>query len=227
MEVKICLIKENFDKEIFEIWESIKNVKHLKKYYESGYCLPETILKNSTIILGINPSYNENHFTENQIANYYQNNHNLQEEKSIPFFERMKTLMGKNKNWQHFDLLFLRETSQNTISEIIKTKEGIDFIYKQLMISKKIIEEINPNCLIVANTLCRYFLGFEKTAKNHIWMNFDFDFNENLGTHYILNQNKTPVFFTSILSGKSALDKGSFRRLQWHISFVLKQTIQI
>ena len=56
----------------------------------------------------------------------------------------MKTLMGENKNWQHLDLLFLRETSQNSINEIIQTKEGIDFVYKQLMISKKIIETITP-----------------------------------------------------------------------------------
>ena len=222
MKTKSYSIKENFDKKIIEIWEEIKNIDHLKKYYERGYCLPEEILENSTLILGINPSYNENHFIENQLAHYYQNNHNIQVEKSIPFFERMKTLMGENKNWQHLDLLFLRETSQNSINEIIQTKEGIDFVYKQLMISKKIIETIKPNCLIVANSMCRYFLGFEKTTKNHIWMNFDFDFSQDLGTHYILNQNKTPVFFTSMLSGKSALDKGSFRRLQWHIDFVLK-----
>ena len=221
MKTKSYSIKENFDKEIVEIWEEIKNIDHLKKYYERGYCLPEEILENSTLILGINPSYNENHFIENQLTHYYQNNHNIQVEKSIPFFERMKTLMGENKNWQHLDLLFLRETSQNSINEIIQTKEGIDFVYKQLMISKKIIETINPNCLIVANSMCRYFLGFEKTTKNHIWMNFDFEFSKDFGTHYILNQNKTPVFFTSMLSGKSALDKGSFRRLQWHIDFVL------
>ena len=64
MKTKSYSIKENFDKEIVEIWEEIKNIDHLKKYYERGYCLPEEILENSTLILGINPSYNENHFIE-------------------------------------------------------------------------------------------------------------------------------------------------------------------
>ena len=37
MKTKSYSIKENFDKEIVEIWEEIKNIDHLKKYYEKCY----------------------------------------------------------------------------------------------------------------------------------------------------------------------------------------------
>ena len=57
-------------------------------------------------------------------------------------------------------------------------------------------------------------------------MGFDFQFDEKLGTHKIINNlelENTPVFFTSMLTGHRAIDNGSFERLKWHINFILKQ----
>ena len=76
--------------------------------------------------------------------------------------------------------------------------------------------------------MARHFTGFEKNQEQTqgVWMGFDFVFDEKLGTHKIVNNSdldNTPVFFTSMLTGQRALDKGSFERLNWHINFVLNQ----
>jgi hypothetical protein len=71
-------------------------------------------------------------------------------------------------------------------------------------------------------------MGFDKNLERTkgVWMDFDFEFDENLGTHKIVNNSElenVPVFFTSMLSGQRALDNGSYQRLIWHIKYVLNK----
>ncbi|MES1182139.1 MAG: hypothetical protein ABUL44_05020, partial [Flavobacterium sp.] len=81
----------------------------------------------------------------------------------------------------------------------------------------RIIELARPKIIIVSNTKARGFFISEAM--------FTIGFNEEIGTDVIINEGSilknTPIFFTSMLSGQRALDKGSFRRLIWHINFVL------
>ena len=100
-------------------------------------------------------------------------------------------------------------------------------------ISKQIIEEAKPKIIVVNNSLARRFLGFDKGEKNeqvyYEWIGFDFKFDDDIGTHRIINNemlNGTPVFFTSMLTGQRALDNGSYERLIWHINYVKGRLIK-
>ena len=131
-------------------------------------------------------------------------------------------------NWGHMDLLYNRETNQKKVAGLLKTERGKDFIYKQCMISKivldKIIDEKRPRIFIVNNTLARELLGeyhSEKpTIKSNHWIGYDFVWNEDFGTYVYKNN---AFFFTSMLTGQRALDNGSYQRLIWHIKQVKKK----
>lgn len=128
-------------------------------------------------------------------------------------------------SWGHIDILYNRETNQKNVAKLLKTERGKDFIYKQCLISKivldKIIDEKNPRIFVINNTLARDLLGEyhiqKPTTKSNHWIGYDFVWNETLGT-YIYKNNA--FFFTSMLTGQRALDKGSYKRLIWHINFI-------
>ena len=141
-----------------------------------------------------------------------------------------KNTRAKNLSWSHLDMLVFRETKQSFINNhLLKTEEGNKFINKQLIISKQILEYLNPKIVVVSNTAARRFLGrdkYEKKGKEFgAWMGYDFEFDNNLGTDKIINNSKINpyVFFSSMLSGQRALDKGSKQRLIWHIDSVLNK----
>lgn len=215
-------VKNNFESEIRKIWnnESYKEFEVISR----GFSVQDIVLKNSIMFIGINPSFNKNS-TENS-GEFY----NIEQQgESHPYFNKFKEISkNSNHHWTHFDFLFFRETNQKYINELLKTKNGVEFILKQLEISKKVLCESKPKILIVSNTMARYFMGFEKNQDKtqDVWMGFDFQFDEKLGTHKIINNlelENTPVFFTSMLTGHRAIDNGSFERLKWHINFILKQ----
>ena len=100
-----------------------------------------------------------------------------------------------------------------------------DFIIEQLKISRKIISQSNPKIIVVSNTKARNYL---KNESNKIFIGFEFEPDEDLGTDVIINNensklNGVPVFFTSMLTGQRALDNGSYERLIWHINYVLNK----
>ena len=212
-------VKRNFGKRIDEIWNDEKfNEIPTKK---QGYAIQDTIQSDALMFIGINPSYDGNH------GNSYYDNHQ-EEAKVHKYFRKFQDISQKIEiPWTHFDLLFVRETQQSEIEKMYSNKNGLDFIVKQLEISKEVIELAKPRVIIVNNTLARKYLGFEKDKdKNeNIWMDFDFEFDPKIGTHIITKGKlkNTPVFFTSMLTGQRALDNGSYERLIWHIKFVLEK----
>lgn len=213
-------VKEKFEESIKSIWddEKYKDIQ-IRKY---GYALQETVEKNALLFIGINPSNANN----GEWCGFY----NKTEEYTTtthPYFRKFYEISGKCKMpWSHIDLLFVRCTDQKEVEQLID--KGLDFIWKQLEISKQIIEEAKPKIIVVNNTLARKFLGLEKDKDKRTgeefnkWMDFDFVFDENIGTYRIINNDildRTPVFFTSMLTGQRALDKGSYERLIWHIKY--------
>jgi hypothetical protein len=210
-------IKENFDSKIKSLWERylVEENHDLSEFLERGYCVPQSIKMNSIIMIGINPAFGKDALSDN-LDNYYQDNHNEVNERMIPYFQKMKDLLGV-LSWSHLDLVYIRETNQNKIVNLLKTHSGKDFIYQNLMISKEIIEEIQPKIIVVANALARQFLGFKESG----WMDFKFEFDDEIGTYKVVGNPKlenTTIFFSSMLSGQRALDVGSFERLKWHIN---------
>lgn len=210
--------KSLFEKNINEIWDNPKfNEIELK---ERGYALQDEIILEALLFVGLNPSYSN----KNDVGRFFYKNE--QEGDVHKYFKKFQEIsISSNIKWAHTDLLFLRETKQDKIETIYSLKNGTEFIYEQLLISKKIIELSKPKIIIVNNSLSRKYLGFEKINNVNIWIGLDFKFDEKIGTHRIVNNEKlenTPIFFTSMLTGQRALDKGSFERLKWHINFVLK-----
>ena len=182
------------------------------------------------LFIGINPSYVNG---KSETLSYRK-----EDVKDLSYFKPFNKIISeleqnytKEISWSHLDMLVFRETQQSYIGdELLKTEKGVDFIYKQLMISKQILEYLNPKIIVVSNTSARGFLGREKFMKNKkeygVWMGYDFEFDYELGTDRIINNDKIKpyAFFTSMLSGQRALDKGSKQRLVWHINKVLSET---
>ena len=189
----------------------------------------EKITDVDVLFVGINPSYSG----IPEQSKFYTREQSLQHKYFKPF-ENIKNELSSNYNreivWSHTDLLVFRETKQEFIkNSVLKSSEGVDFVWKQLEISKEILEYINPKIIVVSNTQARTFLGADKyvaKGKEHnSWMNYEFTFDVELGTRKIINNNQFEpyVFFTSMLSGQRALDNGSKERLVWHIDQVLKK----
>ena len=181
-------------------------------------CIRE-ICKNAIVFVGINPSNRiadkENGFYKKGI-NFY----DLNKWEQASFYEKFKEIyddsQAANKliEWTYIDMLYYRETNQKYFKVLYANHEN--FINEQLAITKEIIEEIQPKMLVVCNT----------EARDQLKKMYDFEFDEEIGTHRIIPNNKTklnaiPVFFTSMLSGQRALDNGSFERLMWHIKYAL------
>ena len=155
-----------------------------------------------------------------------------EEETDIPYFEKFKEVTrDSNMGWTHLDLLYIRETNQKVIAEMMRNKDGIDFINRQLDISFDIIEKSNPKIIIVANALASELFGKMKKAHNSftkIWKGFNLDFKKDfdneIGTYRIpLNGKQVPIIFSGMLSGQRALDLGSLERLKWQINMILKK----
>ncbi|MDQ7960394.1 hypothetical protein [Flavobacterium lindanitolerans] len=216
-------IKELYKNEIEKIWNDAKIDN--TDLIDRGYVVHDEIIKNAILFIGINPSYpKENPAPGNHFVNHDEN------EKLYAYFKKFQKIATETKqSWSHLDLLYFRETKQKYIWDLLKENNGggCDFVYKQLMLSKEMIFKAKPKIIVVSNTLARHFMGFEKSEdrKNGVWMDFDCSFDNDLGTHRLTNTELkgTPIFFTSMLTGQRALDKGSFKRLAWHINFVLEK----
>lgn len=211
-------VKEKFGNEINQVWDY--KVFDDIAVRERGYAVQDNILINSLLFIGINPSFG------GEVGNFFYDND--QQGKVHKYFRKFQDISAKVElPWSHFDLLFVKETQQSKIEEICSEKNGIDFIVRQLEISKRVIELAQPIMIVVNNTLARKFLGFNKDkAKNQdIWLDYDFEFDNNIGTYIIKSGplENVPVFFTSMLTGQRALDNGSYERLIWHINFAIEK----
>lgn len=182
--------------------------------YPKNFLFPKTIIQNALLFIGINPSSSKDQ-VEYESYNLEQNNN------VHPYFKKFEDLAQKcEMDWTHLDLLFFRETNQNYIQEILGTENGKNFIWEQLQISNNLIRKSNPKIIVVCNTQARTFLGKDKQGNKNEWLNYNFKFDDNLGTYL---WDGIPVFFSGMLSGQRALDIGSYERLKWHIKQVKSQ----
>lgn len=204
------------------------------EFSNEAYCefSPNSIAEvpnDGLIFIGINPSMTDKDreiLTEKNDLNC--EFHKLTYDRDIDYryFKKFFDISEKTAlNWGHLDLLYNRETNQKKVAGLLKTERGRDFIYKQCMISKivldQLIDEYNPRIFIVNNTFARELLGeyhSEKpTKKSNHWVGYDFVWSKDFGTYVYKNN---AFFFTSMLTGQRALDNGSYQRLIWHINLV-------
>lgn len=219
-------VKENFEKAINEIWDNPRYEEVPFRQY--GYAIQDNIPVGGLLFIGLNPSRKDE--SNNRV--FYNNE---QEGGDIHryFLKFQEISKQTGMLWGHFDLIFIRETDQQNIHQLFGFSHpvGTDFILEQLRIAEQVISQVKPQIIVVNNTMARLFLGKDRhfNEKKHqeegVWMGWHFEFDEHIGTHRITNHptlNNTPVFFTSMLTGQRALDKGSYERLIWHIRLVKK-----
>lgn len=220
-------------KQIMEIWE---NHSHL-----NGLLMPSFINvlpRNHIIFIGMNPSFSDKfHDTvlkkaksegladfENWVPSAFYSYPNIDTfdlEKAYrieqfiathaPYFKDKFDFVSGGLPWAHMDLFFYRKTNQKeSLKFIFDRKRFTTFGQDQLNLSWGSIKQSQPKVIIISNATAGHIVR-DYSGDNFI-------FNEQLGYHEMLiKDRKVPVFFTSMLSGKRALDLGSLERLAWHV----------
>lgn len=191
----------------------------------------EDVSNPDVLFIGINPVYREDRRVLKEAYSKPANKPGY----FRPFYkleEDIKKDFERAISWTHIDLLAIRETQQSFVDNyLFKTERGVEFVNAQLAVAKELIEYIKPKVIVASNTLARELLGRNKKTiadgrEVGVWMDYKFEFDKVLGTDKIVsedNLNGTPVFFTAMLSGQKALDRGTFQRLAWHIDSVLSK----
>ena len=134
-------------------------------------------------------------------------------------FRKLSKMLGVE--WDHTDLFFWRETSQQSfrgrILEDGKVGQLSPFGRAQIEIACEMIEASVPKCIVVSNALAsdiykeRHKIGFSSSRGCYI---------------QVIGGREVPVFLSSMLTGQRALDKYSFERLAWHLGRELRVTVE-
>lgn len=227
-------LEPEYKKKVLQIWSKFDNINVLNESgfeYRKSPLLPEYVLKDAILFIGINPSFTKKAsiHPEKKSIEFYPIREN--DSKDITYFEKFKDISKycNNAKWTHLDLFYIRETNQKIIEKL--SYENIDFLQEQLDLTFEIIKKASPKIIIVSNSLASEFFG--KLKQKHlphfdkIWLGFglDFknDFDSEIGTYKIdIDGRLIPIIFSGMLSGQRALDIGSFERLKWQIKRILE-----
>jgi len=212
---------EEINQEIISVWKKHEG----KKGTERWPLLFPNIKQNKILFIGINPGFDKKFLGEGCEKKYLFSN-NLNKEEEIErekkakeeleyrgYFRGFEEIKKECKiDWEHVDLFFYRNTSQKELIKIIEYKEKImnEFGEDQLKISLELIKMADPKIIVVSNAMASHILKK--------WLKIDSsDFEKNGFDFAIINNKRVPIFFSGMLTEQRALDKGSFRRLKWHI----------
>lgn len=187
--------------------------------FNRGYAVPESLIKNAIIFIGLNPSFRNG---DSSGCFFYKLDCSTTND---IYFKPFREIAERcHVDWDHLDVLFIRETSQKVIEQL--EGEYASFYYEQIMITKEVLKLTQPKAIIVCNTVARRYMGKEQKNGEQVWMGYDFGSMQDDGTYRIQNANSklqgVPVFFSGMLSGQRVLDIGSRERLVWHIKKVLE-----
>jgi hypothetical protein len=199
-----------YEEKIKNLFENYKSQDpELQKIINRKYVYSQFHTGRKVLFIGLNPSFREKQAKKEEYYKSFDATNN-----NDRYFRRFPLLVENKNDWTFLDLLYIRETRQRNIENFYKREP--DFIKQQLEISKEIIKKINPEIIVVCDTFARNLL------KSNM-MNFEFEFDDTIGTHRIINNpdfKDTIVFFSGMLTGQRALDNGSFERLKWHLNKV-------
>ena len=218
-------IRDLIETKVNALWQEFKAEDYCKFSPNSIAEVPD----NGIIFIGINPSMIKKvrlKLIEKDDINCEFYKLTYDESKEYRYFKKFFDVARKTGlNWGHLDILYNRETNQKKVKGLLKTERGKDFIYKQCMITKTVldylIDNYNPRIFVVTNSFARDLLGRyrkkDEPKKPKHWIGYDFIWNERLGTYFYKNN---PFFFSSMLTGQRALDNGSYERLVWHVNLI-------
>lgn len=214
-------VEAHIGNETAELFNSPK-YKHID-FVNRGFALPTDVRENALLFIGLNPSYVPGNASAVKGSHFYK----LQDKGNYKYYKKFEELSEElGVPWTHFDMLPIRETRQKKVGNLLKNGLGREFLWKNLILSKRVLESSKPRVIVVQNSLARTLLGRDThNDGTNKWLGYEFEFDKELGTHRIIsadsNLQGTPVFFTSMLTGQRALDKGSYERFVWHMNRVL------
>lgn len=177
------VIKTNelINSKIIDLWNEFKENEN-KNFCENRPLAPQEILKkNSLLFIGLNPSIRKKH--EAEIPKYDGEIDNIKYKLPDKYYSKIDEISQKSgfgNNWTHFDLLFYRG-SQKDVEKISKNLncKGNLFIWKQLQISKILLDNIEPKLIVIVNSLAREFTGKNRKEENGKiygeWLNLKLD----------------------------------------------------
>ncbi len=210
--------------------KTLNDRSEITRIISRGFLLPETLTINSVLFVGINPAFNPKYDKPHHGFGFYpfdstQLNDTRIFNEEIQYFRQMHRLSQNwTTSWSDLDLFCFRETNQNFVKDLMNDEVGRTFPKIQFDLFYKIICLAQPKVIVVCNSLARDILNYESFYGSAIGVNLQYEFDEQIGTPRIISDSPlkgTPVFFSSMLSGQRALDRGSFQRLGWHINFAL------
>ena len=211
---------------VIELWENQDISKRVPLFYSD-------LKKNSLLFIGLNPSFSETGFKRILKDTDYENivsdledyfSFDKFEKKKIKdfqkigqisrekyqYFTKFKDLSEAIKcDWEHIDLLFMRQTNQKEVEKMLKING--QFIREQIDLTTGLIKTLTPKMIVVENAFVSRIL------KEKLELKWD----DNIGTYRF--DEKTPTFLSGMLTGGRALDLGSYDRLKWHLKFVNKK----
>lgn len=219
---------EDVHSEVIHIWEKYPISNRVPIFYPD-------LKQEALLFIGLNPSFDEKelkrilkgteyeyilsdlhgyfdvkNFTTEKIKELVKIDQQLSRKHNY-FSEFKKFSEELNIEWEHIDLLFMRETTQKEVEKLLKTKRDFDFIERQIELTVKIINKVKPKIIVIANAFASKILKEKLNLK----------FYKNIGTYlYESERFKIPVFLSSMLTGRRALDIGSRERLKWHLKLV-------
>lgn len=222
-------------KTLFQFYEMEKNP--LVQELASRQPVMANIEKAEVLFIGINPSYLE---SDSKSGYTYAIQQAVVEyAKHYGKFKELATWEGIEQSWTYMDLLAVRETSQNHVMGLINSPAGLRFVVEQLIISREIIEYIQPKLIVVCNSAARIFMGIEakhdtQGKASDVWLGYHFETDQQFGSEVITGLDKEPIGmpFNTSLYGTPCLftgtltyaDKFNKKRLAWQINRIMEYT---
>jgi len=201
------LLKDCYD----HLWEGYKDLPLAGR----GYDVVDNLYKGSLLFVGLNPATGKEIKEERLFEGIKEKNY----PKYFNAFDSIAKCCGVGYHYSYLDILAIRSTNQKEIKDnMAKIPRLKDFCQKQISLSLGMMEKAKPQVIAVCNAFACDLLK--------VHPGFQTQFDKMIGTYRITSKNElehTPVFFSGMLSGKHALDKGSFERLVWHIKQIVNR----
>ena len=221
----MCIdIKNLYRAKLEGLWKLQQNIDP----FDKGFAIEKSVAKDSLLFLSMNPSFKDGAWNNGTPSgtNAFYDIPSSDASNTNSFFQAINKFydeLGQGSNIKipplaHHDLLFVRETSQETVLKLRNSNK--QFFDDQLSISKAIIKASKPKIIVVINAGARKL--FEDLFKDS---QCPPPFDESLGAYmYDIGnkETKTPVLSSGMLSGRRALDIGSRESLKWHIRHILR-----
>lgn len=225
----VTRINQLIFKNLNEIFKYKSKNDKSQEIINRGFCFAEIELK-KLLFVGINPSY-----LEGDDSNNFSYNSQKAVSEYPRYFKKFTSLLDNTvyeNLWTYLDIFHFRETNQEKVNHLIEN--DIDFLIDQLKITHNIINQINPEIIVVCNSGASNFFGINKqislnNEETNVWLGYNFDFDNEFGIHIITGINKNsiikdldysnligkPILFTSTLTYQ---DKFNKKRLSWIIN---------